>query len=508
MTVSFVQVKQESDSESDSDSEIVVKKRPRPSKSKFSFKTTNVLKAPRGKIYDTDKVPKNSDWFASMANSERITTEDEREEATRKQKRALSPPPPIESPVRRRRHHHSRSHRKHRRDRSKVADDDDEFDEDELNRMIEKMETMNSDDDDDDDDVSEEDIHAPFNENLRRNVLTDEEEKALRDKEMHGYLADLEMFRKMGYQTSRPYNFKSLHSDVKEERDYIATLAQRKRKIEFSRASLVTGIYGLEKANSNFNPYDLPRIDNWSETVYIEGEQGKYDDVLLKVYEKYGGSIEETLESQPLFLLGGMLAMSAFSQHKMNVRQDELRKAASQPPPVQRPPAYPHHIPTQTQPPPPPPPRQLPTKLDEPLRTSVRDNSNRPSSFLPPPHVIKSGLVSARGGEIILPSSDLDSLSLKDIQSNVQHNQQPIEPFVLSDDEDDEVAKIARAYAEADKTLSSVNTLSHSVSSTPDISKIKLTSSATSLTREPQLNISTSSLSKKGSKEPVKIVEI
>jgi uncharacterized protein DUF5767 len=149
----------------------------------------------------------------------------------------------------------------------------------------------------------------PYDDAPRDEAPTREEIKKAKT-EMDKMLADLEVWSK-GYKeyiprkfthTSNPEEVRSVHNKIK-------AMRTRDSGLKITRKLLIGFVGGIEWLNHAYDPLGL-KLDDWSQE--IESDIEDYDDVLVRIWERYGRYLSE---SNPLIELMVALSMSAAMYH-------------------------------------------------------------------------------------------------------------------------------------------------------------------------------------------------
>lgn len=120
--------------------------------------------------------------------------------------------------------------------------------------------------------------------------------------------------KKSGITLYHDYNIDTINDisleNMKYDYDRVMRLGARQRTIQWYKGALTTLVGGLEMANKTFNPYEIPILDGWSDSV--RGNIDSYEDIFAELFEKYhsGGS-----SWPPELRLAMMLGQSAIMCH-------------------------------------------------------------------------------------------------------------------------------------------------------------------------------------------------
>ena len=123
-------------------------------------------------------------------------------------------------------------------------------------------------------------------------------------------LFKLKRFQKKGYTLSRPYTMESELIDIQAEVESIKREANLSASVETLKKGLMVSAYLIEMLNTKFDPINA-KLENWSNQVKDDIENGDYDEVFEELYDKY----TDSLDMPPEMKLISMLGTSALQYH-------------------------------------------------------------------------------------------------------------------------------------------------------------------------------------------------
>lgn len=135
-------------------------------------------------------------------------------------------------------------------------------------------------------------------------------------------LGELRRFKENGVSVSPHLNMNSTLDELETEVICLKQKIKRQGTLEMSRAFLIAGVAFIEGASAKYDPY-TPLL-GWKDA--FSGTITNYDDVLMRVYERYGF---DTDNMDPLILLLAMVTMSGFSHVMTSKSSSALPKFAT-----------------------------------------------------------------------------------------------------------------------------------------------------------------------------------
>lgn len=141
-------------------------------------------------------------------------------------------------------------------------------------------------------------------------------------------LVDLDDLEARGHSFPRKFNITSDEDEVRRARDIVRESAQRRSGVAIAKKLLIGLVGGIEWVNHTYDPVGA-KLDNFSDTV--SGDIGSYEDVLARLWAKYGRSMGE---SNPVIELAVLLGMAGFQTHMMNTMLGAAGNSASFPIPA------------------------------------------------------------------------------------------------------------------------------------------------------------------------------
>lgn len=121
-------------------------------------------------------------------------------------------------------------------------------------------------------------------------------------------LIKLAALEKRGVSLTKKFSMSSKLSELKIELELHKNTAAGEAAVKFQQKALMAAVTGLEFLNNKFDPVGA-KLDGWSESVMDNLDD--YDDVFMKLYEKYKGRGDLPPELQLFMTLAG----SAFMFH-------------------------------------------------------------------------------------------------------------------------------------------------------------------------------------------------
>jgi hypothetical protein len=130
-------------------------------------------------------------------------------------------------------------------------------------------------------------------------------------------LYNLNRYRKQGYEWSR--NFGTNHSleELETELSRIETEKTLDNGLESAKTLLSMAVHGIETVNTRYGK-DYIKLHGWAAYVREEYKSHKYDDCLVKLYQKYSSNLPSSPEFTLIFLLGA----SAYTFHMSRLQAE------------------------------------------------------------------------------------------------------------------------------------------------------------------------------------------
>ena len=158
-----------------------------------------------------------------------------------------------------------------------------------------------------DDFADQGDMYDGFEDSAQAEV-TEEERK----QQVIKLLADLDDLEGRGYAMPKRFN----HTSDPDEMEYVRSMGteflRRKSGVKISK-NILTGVIGvLEMVNSSYDPLGI-KLDGFGDNV--NENINDYEDVLWRLWQRYGQSFGD---NHPLIELFMMLGMAGFQTHMMN----------------------------------------------------------------------------------------------------------------------------------------------------------------------------------------------
>lgn len=140
-------------------------------------------------------------------------------------------------------------------------------------------------------------------------------------------LYNLNRYKKQGYEWSR--NFGTNHSleELETELSRIETEKTLDNGLDSAKTLLSMVVTGIETVNTRYGK-DYIKLHGWSAYIHEEYKTHKYDDCLVKLYQKYSSKLPSSPEFTLIFLLGAsaynfhMQRLQAESDFKRNSRSN------------------------------------------------------------------------------------------------------------------------------------------------------------------------------------------
>lgn len=136
---------------------------------------------------------------------------------------------------------------------------------------------------------------------------------------------NLNRYKKMGYPLSR--NFGSNHTleELEDEVFRIETEKNLDNGLKHCKDAMLAFTKGVETVNNMYGEKYI-KLNGWSEFILTQYNDHVYDDVFIKLWQKYSGKLPDYPEFTLLFLLG----MSAFTFHMARLQAEKQSKPERQ----------------------------------------------------------------------------------------------------------------------------------------------------------------------------------
>jgi hypothetical protein len=146
----------------------------------------------------------------------------------------------------------------------------------------------------------------PFNRSIDSNTpssyagsdLTPEEE----ERKKKTLLLKLKRLEKRGFEVSRRFTIDSPLEDIQAEVEAIKREAHLEEGTSMAKTGLVFLTTAIEMANHSYDPFDIV-LDGWSGQVKEDVDDGKYDEVMEELYDKYYDHIQMAPEVKLLMMV-------------------------------------------------------------------------------------------------------------------------------------------------------------------------------------------------------------
>lgn len=123
-------------------------------------------------------------------------------------------------------------------------------------------------------------------------------------------LYQLERYRKQGYELSRNFGINHSLEELETELKRIETEKNLDNGLQSCKDTLLIFTKAVETVNTRYGP-DWIKLNGWSNFVLEEYKTHKYDDCLIKLWQKYSSKLPDS----PEFTLVWLLGLSAFTFH-------------------------------------------------------------------------------------------------------------------------------------------------------------------------------------------------
>lgn len=135
-------------------------------------------------------------------------------------------------------------------------------------------------------------------------------------------LYNLERYRKQGYELSRSFGINHSLSELETELTRIETEKNLDNGLQACKDTLLLATNAIETINTRYGP-DWIKLNGWSKFVLEEYKTHKYDDCLIKLWQKYSSKLPDSPEFTLIWLLG----LSAFTFHMSRLAaEDHMKK--------------------------------------------------------------------------------------------------------------------------------------------------------------------------------------
>ena len=128
------------------------------------------------------------------------------------------------------------------------------------------------------------------------------QEKLLKKQQKYEILSKLQQLERRGITLSKNYNMKSKLHDLQFELKRVTDVLDKESGLKFGRKVLMAFVTGVEYANKRFDPVQA-KLEGWSESVMENVED--YDRAIIRLVEKYSGSVEVAPEIELVMALVG-----------------------------------------------------------------------------------------------------------------------------------------------------------------------------------------------------------
>jgi hypothetical protein len=128
------------------------------------------------------------------------------------------------------------------------------------------------------------------------------------DDEKQDLLYKFYRLEKKGFKIAKKFN---MHSDISEMRSEFKKIVKDSEvtsSVKFSKRMLIAVTSGLEFLNKRYDPLGV-ELNGWSETVMENVNDGDYDNVFERLYDKYAGRVNTPPELELMLSLAGSAIM-------------------------------------------------------------------------------------------------------------------------------------------------------------------------------------------------------
>jgi len=129
-----------------------------------------------------------------------------------------------------------------------------------------------------------------------------DQERLLKKQQKYEILSKLQQLERRGVTLSKNFSMKSKLHDLQFELKRVTDVLDKESGLKFGRKVLMAFVTGVEYANKRFDPVQA-KLEGWSESVMENIED--YDRALIRLVEKYSGSVEVAPEIELVMALVG-----------------------------------------------------------------------------------------------------------------------------------------------------------------------------------------------------------
>lgn len=167
---------------------------------------------------------------------------------------------------------------------------------------------------DNDEQSSDPMMNEPYNDNNEYNQEDQEySEEEIKQRKAFA-LYNLERYRKQGYELSRSFGINHSLSELETELTRIETEKNLDNGLQACKDTLLLATNAIETINTRYGP-EWIKLNGWSKFIMEEYKTHKYDDCLIKLWQKYSSKLPDSPEFTLIWLLG----LSAFTFHMSRI---------------------------------------------------------------------------------------------------------------------------------------------------------------------------------------------
>lgn len=140
--------------------------------------------------------------------------------------------------------------------------------------------------------------------------------------EKNALLAELELLESQGYTSKIKFNETSDLEQLRDAVDRLKKVRAAKGGVAICKKLLVNTVSLVEWANDRYDPVGA-KLHGWSNQIQAETDEGEFDDVLMRCWERYGAIFGEV---NPLIELVFAVALSGAMYHITQVMVENMRE--------------------------------------------------------------------------------------------------------------------------------------------------------------------------------------